>query len=97
MPWPVSLVHFDGCVNHGIAAATRLLQRLVGVRADGVVGPATLAAIARWEPTALAEELCWQRAALYARIVRNDASQARFIAGWIARLVSLRSRYRDRR
>lgn len=36
---------FDAAVNHGIGQAIRFLQRAVGVADDGVVGPATLAAV----------------------------------------------------
>lgn len=38
---------FDAAVNHGIGNAIRMLQRAVGVTADGVVGPFTIAAITR--------------------------------------------------
>ena len=37
---------FDTAVNSGIGTAIKLLQRAVGVKDDGVVGPITLRAIA---------------------------------------------------
>ena len=45
MPWPVSLAHFDACVNTGVAQAAKFLQRTVSARDDGVVGPLTLGAL----------------------------------------------------
>jgi lysozyme family protein len=35
----------DAAINSGITAATKWLQRAVGAKQDGVIGPATLAAI----------------------------------------------------
>jgi lysozyme family protein len=39
----IALVHFDGCVNSGIGQQGRILQRTLGVTADGIVGPESLA------------------------------------------------------
>lgn len=47
MPAPIAMLVFDSAVNNGVAEAVRWLQAAVGVAADGVVGPATLAAVAR--------------------------------------------------
>ncbi|GHA05587.1 glycoside hydrolase family 108 protein [Oceanisphaera arctica] len=35
---------FDAAINHGMHHSTRMLQRAVGVKDDGVIGPHTLAA-----------------------------------------------------
>ena len=32
MEWPLSLVHFDGAVNHGVRKESKFLQEIVGVR-----------------------------------------------------------------
>ena len=45
MPWPVSLAHFDACVNTGVTQAAKFLQRTVGTRSDGLLGPLTLGAL----------------------------------------------------
>jgi lysozyme family protein len=59
MPWPVSLVHFDACVNMGVTQAARFLQRSVGAEPDGRIGPKTLEALRalleRETPLAVAE------------------------------------------
>jgi lysozyme family protein len=36
---------FDSAVNNGVGAATKFMQQGLGVTADGVIGPATLAAL----------------------------------------------------
>lgn len=48
LPAGVDYVVFDGCVNSGAAQSTKWLQRAVGVPADGVIGPQTLAAVAAY-------------------------------------------------
>lgn len=45
LPHAVAFQHFDACVNHGPRQAALFLQRAVGVKDDGVIGPKTLAAV----------------------------------------------------
>jgi len=45
LPDGLDLAVFDTAVNTGPAQAARLLQRIVGVPADGAIGPKTLAAV----------------------------------------------------
>lgn len=56
MPYPLSTLHFDAAVNHGVGGAAKLLQRTVNnyaakagldvcVDVDGAVGPKTLSAL----------------------------------------------------
>lgn len=47
----VAFQALDAAVNHGIGNAVRWLQRAVGVADDGVIGPMTLAALGRREPS----------------------------------------------
>jgi lysozyme family protein len=44
LPAGVSYVAFDGAVNSGVKQSVLWLQRALGVKADGVIGPATIAA-----------------------------------------------------
>jgi lysozyme family protein len=84
MPWPISLIVFDGAVQHGPMTAVRMLQRALGVHADGQVGDLTLGAL--WKHPnlrGLASELCVLRAIYYASLDRV------FLHGWYRRLFDL--------
>ncbi|NDD52678.1 hypothetical protein EBZ39_02155 [bacterium] len=50
LPAGVDLCVFDCAVNSGAGRAIRLLQQTVGVKDDGLIGPATLAAV-KGKPT----------------------------------------------
>ena len=45
MPSALAFVVFDMAVNQGVGVAIRDLQKLVGVKVDGIIGPDTLTAI----------------------------------------------------
>lgn len=80
---------FDMAVNAGIGAAAKILQTIVGVTADGVIGPVTLRAVDAYPSI---DGLLWrykfERARYYARIVSRNQSQAAFLMGWINRIDS---------
>lgn len=87
LPAPVALLAFDAAVNQGPAATARFLQRAAGARADGVVGRATLGAVASaWTstPATLLCRISAERLAAY----RQSARFARFGRGWTARLAA---------
>lgn len=46
MPAALAVMHFDAAVNHGVGAATRILQQASGAKVDGEIGPETRRAIA---------------------------------------------------
>ncbi|MEM9388728.1 MAG: glycosyl hydrolase 108 family protein [Pseudomonadota bacterium] len=73
-------------VHSGQVRAIKALQRLVDVKADGIVGPVTLAAVNGFEDQRGLAHL--YRADVldhYARIVQNDTSQAKWLRGWVRR------------
>lgn len=90
MPWPVSLAHFDACVNTGVTLAAMFLQRTIGTRSDGLIGPLTLggltAALERESPDALAARLARQRIAFYRKLAKRDPEQRVFLQGWLNRV-----------
>lgn len=78
---------FDYAVNSGVNAATRALQTVLGVSADGVVGPVTLAALAqRSNAAALFYAVKCERYELLLRFIGSDAEQAANAIGWANRL-----------
>jgi lysozyme family protein len=54
---------FDYGVNSGIGRAARVLQRLLGLPDDGIVGPRTLAAAACADALRLIDAICDERLA----------------------------------
>lgn len=86
LPWPVSLMHFDSAVNHGVSRAAALLQAAAGVTVDGKVGPKTIAAA---QAPKVPIEYQWTRLDFYARIIRGNPSQAAFGPGWVSRVRKL--------
>lgn len=85
LPWPVNLVVFDGAVNQGVFAAKRCLQLALKVTTDGVVGPVTLAAVARRDPLDLAIDVLATRALRYVSTSNFD----RFGRGWLERVIRI--------
>ncbi|MDE7160722.1 MAG: peptidoglycan domain protein [Muribaculaceae bacterium] len=74
---------------HGI----RIPQRMLGVKTDGVVGPATLAALNRriaTEGEVFANILTEERLRFIDRIIARRPSQAHYRAGWRRRIQSIR-------
>lgn len=85
LPWPLSMAHFDACVNTGIGQATRLLQRAAGVTDDGVWGPATAATA----PHAQIARLLLERMKFYDQLVAQRPTLGKFFLGWIKRVLKL--------
>lgn len=86
----IAVLHFDGCVNHGVVRAKRFLQTSVGAKADGIIGAKTLAAIAAQDPIWICEKICDLREQFYKDIVASRPSQQRFLKGWLTRITEMR-------
>lgn len=86
LSYPLSLMHFDACVNHGIRRANKFLQRALGVTEDGQVGPQTLQAVNSSDQQQLIQQLSQIRTDFYNAIVNRDPSQQIFLAGWLRRV-----------
>jgi lysozyme family protein len=63
LPAGVDYAVFDYGVNSGIGRAAKVLQRCLGVPADGTIGPQTLAAAARADAARLIGAICDERLA----------------------------------
>ena len=61
-------------------------QRILGVPADGIVGPVTLKAVNRANPYQFLIQIYNSRVAFILNIIKNDPSQSRFERGWFNRL-----------
>lgn len=96
---PLDLCLFDAAVQHGAGRAVKWLQRVVGARQDGAVGPQTFVATAllieRDGLYAVLDYYMEIRDGYYHEIVTNDPSQAVFLKGWMNRLDDLRAAFKD--
>lgn len=81
MPWPLALYVFDCAVNQGVGRAVRWLQRVLAVKEDGKLGPATRLA-ARQAVAADASEFMAVREQHYRRLPTFGT----FGRGWLNRL-----------
>jgi len=72
----------DCGVNHGPRAASKWVQRAIGVKQDGAIGPKTLGAVNTANPLTTYLKICAFRVKLYGRIVTKDPTQAENAWGW---------------
>lgn len=80
---------FDFGVNAGSTVAVKLMQTVLGLEADGKVGPKTLEALnkADREQTLMAFTLA--AIARYHAICMKDRTQTKFLLGWVGRVLRL--------
>lgn len=71
--------------SHGIKRP----QRILGVTADGIVGPKTLAAVNSMDPMELHFRIKNDRIKFIDEICQRDPSQERFRKGWMNRINAL--------
>ncbi len=82
LPAGLDLLLLDHAVNAGPARAVRLLQHLVGVPEDGLMGPVTLAGVAIADPQDLIARFSELRLDFY----RDLPTWRHFGAGWSRRV-----------
>jgi lysozyme family protein len=87
MPAGVDYALFDYGVNSGVGRAGRVLQRLLGVAADGRIGEETLAAVRLRDTHELITRLCDERLAFLKRLKTWPV----FGAGWGRRVAEVRA------
>jgi len=84
LPVPVAIIYFDACVNQGATSAAQMLQEALGIKADGVIGPATISATNKARSKDLAIEYAARRALRYA----GTKNFTVYGLGWMRRLMS---------
>lgn len=83
LPSGVDYAVADYAVNSGPGRAARVLQRVLGVTVDGVVGAQTLAALTQRDPIDVISAICVERMRFLRRLRTFDA----FGRGWTARVM----------
>ena len=82
---PVAEMLVDWVWTSG-AYGIREPQRLLGVKADGIVGPKTIAAVNSSDPAALFDMLKGARISYTERICRSRPANRKFRRGWLRRI-----------
>ncbi len=89
LPEKTSQAHFDCCVNPGIGAAVRFIQKVVGVAEDGSFGPKTKKAVDNYllsnSDESFANKIIELRRDYY--VAKNNATFGR---GWANRVNDLK-------
>jgi len=75
----------DFGVNSGPSVAISKLQSILQVPVDGVLGPQTLDALTKADPTPVNNQLVIARIKMIAGIVARNPSQVKFLVGWVNR------------
>ena len=85
LPEAIRYAVFDAAVNSGPRQAILWLQRAVGVKDDGIIGPKTLAAVHAADPERLLRRFLSQRL----RFMTNLPNWSSFSRGWARRIADL--------
>ena len=80
-------VVFDFGVNSGSSRSVKYAQKIVGVSADGIMGPVTIASINNHDITGFVNALCDARLTF----LKGLSTWSTFGRGWSARVADLRS------
>lgn len=84
LPVGIDYLYFDMAVNAGPFRAAVLLQRALGVTADGRIGPVTRQAITTADPEALITAFSNAKADFY-----RSLHQPKFLKGWLNRVAEV--------
>jgi hypothetical protein len=91
LPAGVDYATYDFAVNSGPSRAARYLQRIVGTKQDGIIGPLTLAAVTMHDPEHVVRRLCDDRMAFLRRL-RHWGTFGR---GWTRRVMGQKDGFQD--
>lgn len=85
LPSGVDFVTLDPAINSGVSQAAKFLQRAVGVKADGRIGPQTLAAVQARPPVQVIQSVSSQRLGFF----KGLRTWATFGRGWSRRVAEV--------
>jgi lysozyme family protein len=87
LPAGLDYAVFDYGVNSGVSRGAKVLQRILGVADDGIVGPVTLAAVKACDCKATIAALCDERL----RFLQSLRTWPVFGKGWARRVAEVRA------
>ena len=80
---------FDCSVNIGVGSCVKIVQIIVNVKDDGIIGSITLNAINSLEPTCLVNMIKLKRIEYYKEICRKKKQNRKFFFGWVKRTLEV--------
>jgi lysozyme family protein len=81
---------FDFGVNAGVATSASLAQLVVGVKADGVIGPVSVKAFNDFDADHFLAAFTVAKIARYVNIVKKRPSSRKYFYGWVLRALNSR-------
>jgi len=91
LPAGVDYAVFDFAVNAGTVQAAKFLQRACGALADGVIGPGTMAMVAKMAPNEVLSKFAAQKEEFYNLLAAKNPTQQKFLKGWLNRVASVQT------
>lgn len=91
LPSGVDYAAYDLAVNSGVGRASKYLQQIAGVAADGVIGPKSLEAIKACDPGQVVDAICDMRLDFLKRLPTFDT----FGKGWSRRVAEVKAKASD--
>lgn len=79
---------FDMGVNAGTVYAVRLLQQVLGITVDGIMGPKTIAAANAVDDKTVSEKYAKARIEYYTDLVKRKPERKKFLIGWVNRVLN---------
>ncbi len=76
---------FDFSVNAGVRTSIKLVQVILGVKPDGIVGERTLKKLNQSDEELFVSKYSLAKVARYTEIVNRDRRQIKFLLGWLNR------------
>ena len=85
LPKGLDYMAFDFAVNAGAVQSIKFLQRCVGAKDDGILGPITMSKIAQANTRMLILGFTNQKELFYRELVMRKPSNEAFLKGWLVR------------
>ena len=81
---PICFYVFDCLVHHGMGGGAKLVQKAIGAKQDGAIGPVTRSMLNSVDSTEFSEAILRERIEMFLKLGKRE-----FMVGWLARLVRL--------
>jgi lysozyme family protein len=82
---------FDFGVNAGLGTSNALAQMVIGEKADGVIGPKSIASLNAFNPEHFLAAFTVAKIARYVSIVQKRPTSRKYIYGWVCRALGTTS------